>query len=158
MARTHKERHKWKNKERKKTGKSDPAKVALHRQRFLERLEQKALVQNGYSSMVFQARLRFNVEEGITQVFLKGEKIGELPYLVEDVSACHYLLATQRNDFNASLEAELLLEHVHKAKFLEQKCHCSKTFGGEQICCSVVACRYRHWNNEKQLPECHIFG
>jgi hypothetical protein len=37
MSRTHKERHKWKRKERRRTGLDDPKKIKLHRERFLAR-------------------------------------------------------------------------------------------------------------------------
>lgn len=41
MSRSHRDRHKWKAKERKRTHQADPPKIQLHRDRFLDRKRQK---------------------------------------------------------------------------------------------------------------------
>ena len=40
MSNSRKDNHKWKRKERKRTGKSDPKKIKLHRKRVIKRPKQ----------------------------------------------------------------------------------------------------------------------
>lgn len=154
MARTHKDRHKWKNKERKRTGKADPKKIQLHRERFLTDLEQICVEQNGYRPIVFQARLRFLVEDGVTELWISKEKVGEIPFLVDDPNSCHYVVAQHKEDFNSKCETEVLLEHVQRVRFLDQPCHLLVQVEEKRTCSSIASCHYRLWDPEKGLPIC----
>ncbi len=156
MARTHKDRHHWKRKERKKTGLSDPAKIKLHRERFLEALERKAMIRSGYKVIVFQARLNFLVEEGTTELSLDGKKVDDIPFLPEDPASCHYVVAAHTENFNSTEEAATLSKHVQRMKYLGQPCHLMVQTKEAKICSSIATCPYRQWIAEKGRPECTL--
>ncbi len=157
MAQTHKDRHKWKRKERKKTGQSDPGKIKLHRERFLDQLEQQTMIQSsGYKPIVFQARLKFMVEEGTTELSMHGEKVADIPFLVDDPISCHYAVAAHTQDFNANHEADVLSKHVQRVKYLGQPCHLMAQTGEARICSSIATCPYRRWIAEQGKPECML--
>ncbi len=156
MARTHKDRHKWKAKERKKTGQKNPRKIVLHRARFLERLEQKSLEVDRYKSIVFRTRLNFNTPDGLTEIFVDSELVGEAPFLVVEPADCEYVLAGYYPDFKPAKEEAILKEHVDKMKFFGEKCHLVSKVGEIGVCASAVKCKYRRWRNELGLPECRL--
>jgi len=157
MGKTHKDRHKWKRKERKKTGQSDPKKIKLHRKRFLGRLEQRTMIQSGgYKPIVFKARLKFLVEEGTTELSVHGEKVVDIPFLVDDPTSCHYAVAAHTRDFNATHEADTLSKHVQRMKYLGQPCHLMVQAGEAKVCSSIATCSYRHWIAEQGMPECTL--
>ena len=159
MARTHKDRHKWKRKERKKTGQSNPEKIKLHKKRFLKRLKQQTMIQSesdGYKSIVFQARLKFLVEEGTTELSVHGEKVADIPFLADDPTSCHYAVAAHKQDFNATHEANVLSKHVQRVKYSGQTCHLMVQDGEARTCSSIVTCPYRRWIAEQGKPECTL--
>ncbi len=155
MARTHKERHAWKTKERKRTGQSNPDKIALHRKRFLEMLEQQSMVRNCYRPIVFQSRLTF-LEEGLTELSMYGNKIEDIPFLVDDPASCHYVVTAHIHNFNESYETDILSQHVQRVKYLGQDCHLMVQAGETRVCSSIIACRYRRWLEDSGRPGCTL--
>lgn len=154
MSRSHKDRHQWKRKERKRTGKRDPQKIKLHRERFLQRIKERSLRELGYGVVVFRSNLSFDAQTVETIVKIGEETIGTLPYLVENVADCHFLLAQHEPKFDAEQEKRYLKRHVAKAKRLSLPCHLEMGVGEFRQCSSVIECPYRKWNTEKGTPEC----
>jgi hypothetical protein len=154
MSRTRKEQWQWKKKERRRTGQRDPQKIRLHRERFLQRVAARSLVELGYRVAVFRSRLVFDHEAFETKVEFNQAIIGTLPYLAEDPTDSHFLLAQQVPEFNRQHEERYLQRHVSSIKRRALPCHLEES--GEEIvrCASAVACQYRRWNEEKNLPEC----
>lgn len=156
MSRTHKQRHKWKGKERKRTVSSDPAKIVLHRERFVERLEQKRTVQIAYRSLIFQVKLDFNPDENTTSIFYRGGVIATLPFLVERLEDCHYAIYQMFNEWNMDHEVNVLRQHVQRAKYLGSKCRLAKVCNQEKICTSSVSCPYRRWSSHNGQALCSL--
>jgi len=154
MSRTHKDRHRWKRKERNRTGKSDPAKIKLHRERFLERIEQRGLLESGYKPLAFRLRLEFHPADAETDVLFNEEVLEVLPFLVEAVDLCHYVISARNKEFDAGKEKEHLAKHVAKVKHINKPCHLEQLEEGFVVCKSAVECRYRKWQAEKGLPCC----
>lgn len=156
MSHSHKERHRWKAKERKRTNESDPVKIALHRERFLKRLEQKSIVLNGYQPIVFQSRLLFKLDEGTTTIYINNQPINELTFIVNDPESCHFVITQYKSDFNASQESQKLTEHINRVKHLGQDCHLALPDPqGQAICSSIIACKYRKISDQG-LPMCNL--
>ncbi len=154
MSRTHKDRHKWKRKERKRTGKSDPAKIKLHRDRFLKRIEQRGLSESGYKPLAFRLRLEFRPADAETDVLFNEEVLETLPFLVEEVDSCHYIVYACSLEFDVEKEQAQLKKHVAKVKHIDKPCHLGRTGDDFVVCQSAVECRYRKWCTEKELPQC----
>lgn len=154
MSRSHKDRHKWKRKERKRTGKSDPAKIQLHRERFLDRIRERSLGELGYAAILFHASLHFDPEQYETAIHIKGQIAGTLPYLVENPADCRFLIAQHEPSFNARGERRYLQRHVRKMKLENHPCHFEVR--GEQFtqCSCAIECPLRQWRTEHGLPEC----
>lgn len=157
MSRTHKDRHKWKNKERNRTNNGDPTKIKLHRERFLSRVEQMTMIQNGgYKPIIFRARLKVVVDEGTSELWLNDEKISDLPFIVDDPKSCHYVLAGQKPDFDPDIEQRALSEHVQRVKYLGQNCHLMRPDGETKMCYSIVDCPYRRWAANEAVAKCTL--
>jgi hypothetical protein len=156
MSHTHKDRHQWKRRERKKTGQSDPDKIKLHRDRFLERLEQQSMIENAYRPVVFQARLKFTPEEMTTELSIYGERVQEINFLVDEVESCHYAVAAHVPNFNHAYECDVLDMHVQRVRYLGQACHLMEKVGEARVCSSITACPYRQWKKECGMPECTL--
>jgi len=154
MSHSHKDRHQWKKKERRRTGLRDPKKIQLHRERFLQRVKEHSLRLYGYSALVFQARISLDPDTYETMVRIDGETLGTLPYLLEDVTSCHFLLAQHEPRFDVGQEAEYLKRHASTMRRLGLPCHLEvRTDTGRQ-CSSVIPCRFRKWNPATCNADC----
>jgi len=158
MSRSHKERHRWKSKERKRTGERDPEKIALHRERFIKRQEQKAAAKYGYDAAVYRARLVYFSDEVRTELHIDGEKAADLPFLADDPESCHYAVAEHWREFDPVREAEILRKHVQKMKFTGGRCHLAEERDEALTCSSIMRCAYRRWIAEKGMPACALHG
>ncbi len=157
MARTHKDRHNFKRKERRRTGKSDPRKIKLHRKRVVRRIKQQQRIQNNYSSIVFEARLKFFVEDSLTEVWVEEQKVDDIHFLVNEPEDCHYVVMAFKQDFNLTLETNLLEKHVRRVKFHNQPCRLMVRYRGSKICSSIIGCPHRVWNwDDGEGPECTL--
>jgi hypothetical protein len=161
MARSHKERHQWKDKERERTGKEDPTKIRVHRERFLAALKQcTEPVQlfdpsQRYQAALFRARLRLDPEEGQSQILFQQEEI-DIPFLVENLEDCHYALAEAKTDFDPETEKARLDQHVSKALSQGFPCHLEVVIEEDRFCSSIVPCQFRQFDSEKGQALCTL--
>ena len=161
MARSRKDRHQWKRKERTRTGKKDPAKVRLHRTRFLDFLKkQEALVlshnQTGrYIPAVFHTRLRFDAEAQETEIII-GEQTITIPFLVEDPRDCHNDIMRIKADFDPHKEEVVLRQHADRMRFTGHVCHLEVLMDETRLCSSAIPCKYRRWNAEAGQAVCAL--
>lgn len=160
MARSHKDRHAWKDKERRRTGEDDPTKIRLHRERFLAALKGKtepvqAFDPTRYRAVVFRARLRLDPEEQQSVILIDGQEI-VVPFLVENPEDCHYALLEVKTDFDLQDEQEILDRHTAKAVANKFRCHLEVIIEEDRFCSSVVPCRYRQFNAETGQAVCSL--
>ncbi len=154
MARTRKERHKWKRKERQRAGKGDPAKIKLHRERFLSRLRAGNFKVGNYQAIVLHCRLEVDEEFQETVLVLDGEEIESLPFVVTDVSSIRHHLTTAYPEFNPNQEAQALSAHVAKVKATKKVCQLEKIEDEIRVCKSVIDCQYRKITENQSVAVC----
>ena len=161
MARSHKERHQYKRKERKRTRQSDPKKIKLHRERFLAAMRQRermALAPDlpgHYRALVLHAHLCFDPEDHESSIMI-GERKIEVPFLVENSEDCHYAISEIKNDFDSRKEKEVLDEHVNKAKFNNFSCRLEVVVDDVRFCSSIISCKYRRWDAQQGQALCAL--
>lgn len=154
MSRSRKHQQQWKRKERKRMGSKDPAKIKLHRERFLQRIKERSLREMGYGAMVFRSTVAFDTKSYETTVCVEGEIIGKLPYLAEDVAECHFLIAQREPKFDPVQEKRYLTRHVTRVKRQGITCHLEVLSENVRQCASVIDCPYRKWRSEQVVAEC----
>jgi len=154
MSRSRRDRHKWKRKERQRSDCSDPPKIELHRDRVVERFVKTEEAKDGYMRVVFKVRLVYDRETFETTVFVNGEAVQTLPYLVENVSDVHHLVAEGRS-LDLAKEQVALHQHVSRIKATREfACHLELLEGEFRGCQSAFACPHRQWNGEQNMPQC----
>lgn len=104
--------------------------------------------------VVFQIRLRFVVEEEITEILVNGEKVAEIPFIVDDPASCRYILAMHMPNFNLSREQDILSKYVFTMRHFKSPCRLMVQTGEEKVCCSIIMCPNRRWDVEKGRPKC----
>lgn len=160
MARSHKERHQWKDKERRRTGESDPQKIKLHRERFVANMESRETLlagENRQPAFVFRLRLIPLPEEMVTKIyrFQEGE-VAEVPFLVENPEDCHYAIIEKLPTFVPLKEKTRLEEHVAKARVDGRQCHLEVVEKEKRLCRSVINCPYRKWQADTSVALCTL--
>jgi hypothetical protein len=154
MSRSHHDRHKWKRKERNRTGKGDPEKIKLHRERFLERLAARHKTRDGYERLVFRARVLYDPDEYTTTVFLGPDELGHVEYLVEDLESLHHFLSADQS-IDVGKEEAALNGHALHVRASGAVCHLEVIQDdGFRQCEAAFSCKFRRWNAERSLPEC----
>ncbi len=154
MSYSHKERHQWKDKERDKTGESDPAKIKLHRERFLKRIAVREFNPGAYQPVLFIFCLVYKVDEVTTDLFCGDELVETIPYLVENVSDSHNAIAQIFQSFDSDKEEERLRDHVAKIKATDGACHFEKNYETNRVCQCSINCQFRKWEEAKGFPIC----
>lgn len=171
MARSHKERHQWKDKERQREGEDDPAKIQLHRERFLARLEaRKEIVEAGPkepSGLVGMHLRLLTIPDPVepkTLIFRDGKEIGSADHWAVDPSDVEYVIAGADGIKNLDAEAERqrLQAHVEMVQERGIKCHLevmqpvseAPESGSLRLCESCFPCSFRTWSEELSLPVC----
>ena len=165
MSRSHKERHGWKEKERKRSGESDPPKIKLHRERFLARLQQSQKVvsletrQGG--RVVFSLRLLSVPDEFVTIVFRDGEELTRIEHIAVEPVDIEYALKEVLPGLDVEAETTRLADHVTMIGERGIPCHLevSMPLGDEsgdstRLCSSCFACTFRQWDEKGNAPLC----
>jgi len=156
VARTRKERLKWKRKERRRTGQPDPAKIRLHRERFLARLKARSHQELGYVALTFRARLRYDPEHDETVVVLDDRELARVPYLLVDPEGSHHLFRREEPDFEPAAERSYLRRHVRRARRGGSACHLQRQEEATVVCECILTCPWRAWDHEAGRPGCGL--
>ena len=151
MSRSHKERHAWKRKERRRTGKADPAKIKKHRKRHLAKIAPRDYSLGQYQPVIFSAKLVFNPAEMTTEIWVDGELLETVTFPLEDPGFCHHKIAQIRH-FDPDKEQEALRAHTAKAKALKEPCRLNL----DGTCACILSCKFRKWQPDLGLPLCDL--
>jgi len=103
---------------------------------------------------VFQIRLRYVVEEEKTEILVNGEKVAEIPFIVDEPASCLFALASHIPSLNLGKEEKTLSNYVFAMRYLERSCRLMVQAEDEKVCSSAIACPCRRWNPEKGMPKC----
>ncbi len=171
MSRSHKDRHQWKDKERLREDKNDPAKIQLHRERFLARLKARNEPMNlppqepsGRVAMQLRLLTIPDPVEPATLVYRGGEQIARAEHWAEDPSDIEYVIAGAAGIENLDAEAEKqrLQAHVEMIQERGIECHLevkqNLTEEPEsqpvRLCEACFPCAFREWSEDLSLPLC----
>ncbi len=159
MSRSRNTRHKWKRKERSRTHQSDPAKIHLHRERFVKSLEGRT-VGAVYHPAVFSLRVQYDPESYETTLLARNEdgwaEAETVPFLAEDLADLKPTIQELFPEIDMDKEAERLRDHVSRIKATKQECQMQRSAPELNVlmCQSAVACKYRRYDEDLQAAIC----